>query len=401
MLKLHTLKAEHGDCLILEFCTSGGKSKFILIDGGPESVFDKFLEPFLKKLKKKIKSVPVFDLVVLSHSDNDHAGGLLKLVEKLQFMGFSRHPLMHIKEFWHNDLKNFNTLNKQSELNKQIELKLKKEPKNRSRSLSDENSESDFIKKSFDQFGDKLLQEFLAPNEVRGYKEGSNLAKKIEDELNIVINKRFGKHSMITTEISNPRVEIDNLRLEIIGPSKKYLQKLMVEWSKWVTKNADKLRQRTLRGVSMDYSPLNLSSIMFLVEADEKTILFTGDGRGRHIIEGLKKRKLLDKNDTIEVDVLKLPHHGSNRNVKKEFFDKVLAKNYIVSGNDRYDNPHADTLTMIAKAAKKQKRKVKIFVTYNNTCQIREFRKRCPKKDYTYEIKTVKRKENFFTIALS
>jgi hypothetical protein len=54
-----------------------------------------------------------------------------------------------------------------------------------------------------------------------------------------------------------------------------------------------------------DNSIPNLSSIMLLAKADGKTILFTGDVRGDHLIQGLNQTGLLDTEGKIHVDVLK------------------------------------------------------------------------------------------------
>jgi hypothetical protein len=43
-----------------------------------------------------------------------------------------------------------------------------------------------------------------------------------------------------------------------------------------------------------DSSIPNLSSIMFLAEAESKANLFTGDGRGDHLLDGLDDAGLLD-----------------------------------------------------------------------------------------------------------
>ena len=73
----------------------------------------------------------------------------------------------------------------------------------------------------------------------------------------------------------------------------------------------------------------NLSSIMFLVKLKTKekykTILFTGDGSGRQLLENLSEKGLLDSNENIHVDILKLPHHGSKENVFEEFFEQITA----------------------------------------------------------------------------
>jgi hypothetical protein len=51
--------------------------------------------------------------------------------------------------------------------------------------------------------------------------------------------------------------------------------------------------------------------------------------------------------DKIHVDLLKLPHHGSNRNVRQGFFQRVSADHYVISANGRDGNPESETLEWI------------------------------------------------------
>ncbi|HEV2801962.1 MAG TPA: hypothetical protein VGW12_15905 [Pyrinomonadaceae bacterium] len=52
----------------------------------------------------------------------------------------------------------------------------------------------------------------------------------------------------------------------------------------------------------------------------------------------------------MHVDLLKLPHHGSSRNVATDFFTRVTADHYVASGNGKRDNPEKATLQMIVDA---------------------------------------------------
>ena len=100
----------------------------------------------------------------------------------------------------------------------------------------------------------------------------------------------------------------------------------------------------------MDESVYNLSSIVVLAEAHGKRLLLTGDGRGDHTLQGLEKAGLLKKGGTVEVDVLKMPHHGSERNIDSDYFEKIRAKHYVISADGKFDNPDIGTLEMISKA---------------------------------------------------
>jgi beta-lactamase superfamily II metal-dependent hydrolase len=119
----------------------------------------------------------------------------------------------------------------------------------------------------------------------------------------------------------------------------------------------------------LDKSIPNLSSILLLVESKNKKILFTGDGLGGDVIEVFSRNGMLDKQGKFHVDILKLPHHGIDRNVSPQFFNTVIADYYVISANGRDDNPSADTLKWIVESGDKRKSSKKIVFT-NNTPNI-------------------------------
>ena len=105
---------------------------------------------------------------------------------------------------------------------------------------------------------------------------------------------------------------------------------------------------------------------MFLAEGKNRKILFTGDGSGDDIINVLTRNAMLDKQGKFHVDILKVPHHGSDRNVSRNFFKTVTADYYVISANGRDDNPSIDTLKWIIESGNKSKKSKKIVFT-NNT----------------------------------
>ena len=78
-------------------------------------------------------------------------------------------------------------------------------------------------------------------------------------------------------------------------------------------------------------------------------MLLTGDCLSEDILEGLEGASLL-KNGAIHIDVLKMPHHGSIRNVTGEFLQRVTADHYVVSADGRFDNPDVRTLEILSEA---------------------------------------------------
>ena len=84
-------------------------------------------------------------------------------------------------------------------------------------------------------------------------------------------------------------------------------------------------------------------------------MLLTGDALSDDILAGLKVNKLLDKNDHIHVDILKMPHHGSERDLTLDFCKQVTAAHYVISANGKFDNPDKATLDAFVDTTKKGK----------------------------------------------
>ena len=67
----------------------------------------------------------------------------------------------------------------------------------------------------------------------------------------------------------------------------------------------------------------------------------------------LETKKLL-KNGKMHVDLLKIPHHGSQHNSTKKFFQQVTADIYVVSGDHvKFPKPHKDTMKWLADDARR------------------------------------------------
>ena len=52
----------------------------------------------------------------------------------------------------------------------------------------------------------------------------------------------------------------------------------------------------------------------------------------------------------MHVDLLKVQHHGSNHSTTQDFFERVTADRYVISGNGKHDIPHADALGWLSAA---------------------------------------------------
>jgi beta-lactamase superfamily II metal-dependent hydrolase len=148
-----------------------------------------------------------------------------------------------------------------------------------------------------------------------------------------------------------------------------------------------------------DTSIPNLSSIVLLAKCDGKTLLLTGDARGDHILNGLDAAKL-SENGKLHVDVLKVQHHGSERNTTRKFFDAITADTYVLSANGRYGNPDYATLKWIVESAHEQRRRITLVIT-NDTNASKKLRKTLKPSTYGYDVVTLGSTEHNVTITLS
>jgi len=320
--------------------SDGGNPISILIDGGPSQTYEKNLKPTLDT----VLSSKNIDLVILSHIDNDHVLGLLDLFEAIKKEKESGgSEVLKVSGLWHNS---FNDLiDSNSYANKQI------------RNL--------FSSNQFFAFGnDNKIAEFPAIGALKGISEGRDLAK-LAQYLHIPINSLFGGDPIIVKEEEYKIIELGNIKFHILGPTQKSLDRLKKIWADWEKQHLK--GEVTIHDYqamqALDSSITNLSSIMFLMESEGKRILFSGDGLGDDIIESLSKRGLLDSQDRLHVDILKIPHHGSERNVSDHFFETVTADVYVISANGRDDNPSFLTLKWIIEDGQKNNRKFTIVAT--------------------------------------
>jgi hypothetical protein len=90
----------------------------------------------------------------------------------------------------------------------------------------------------------------------------------------------------------------------------------------------------------------SLSSIVLLVEIRARRLLLTGDARGDDIVAGFQAAGL-GAELPLTLDVLKVPHHGSDRNLTRNFLQAFPARNYVISAGGKHGNPDADDVRAI------------------------------------------------------
>jgi hypothetical protein len=364
---LRAVQAEFGDCLIVEF---GGphEPRFILVDGGPPDTFAKHLEAELQAIAAAGGRL---ELAVLSHVDNDHVVGLVDLFGQLRVQLANGQPeTIEVGGLWHNSFAQ--TIDSAADLKPRIRALVA--------AASDPQA---------------MGQTGIA---VEGIAEGDKLRMDAQ-ALHLPINRGFANGLVCVDDAPTP-VGMDNLTIRVVGPTRANLKELEDKWRDWLDAHEHSVEHDPLVAAMADRSVPNLSSIMLLLEADGKRMLLTGDGRGDHLLEGLAESGLVGADGSVHVDVLKVAHHGSDRNATRKFFGTVTADTYVVSANGKDGNPDLATLIWIVEAARKQDRRIELQLT-NRTPSSEKLLQEYPPDQYGYSLITMPPDQNSLVVELS
>lgn len=344
---LDVVRARKGDCLMIHY-GSPDDPRLVMIDGGPSGVYRRHLEPRIEAIRQARgladagRPLPV-DLMMLSHVDDDHAKGLLDLTRELIDAEMShRPPPVRVLGLWHNS---FDDLigNRPDEL--LAGMRGQFGPASTGGELPDE--------------ADLDMDEDLGHKEVHAalrvlasIQQGAQL-RRDADRLGIEINSEFGGELIIAAEDLDPLPMGGGLTFTVVGPMKAEVEALHDKHEKWLKdlKKKGKSPEEVLSAY-VDPSVANLSSLVLLAEAGDKTVLLTGDARGDKILAGLELIGLLAAGEDrpLHVDVLKVPHHGSAHNLEVDFFRRVTAGHYVFSGDGKHGNPEREALEMLLEA---------------------------------------------------
>lgn len=346
-MKIYLNDAGNGDSIIL-----ATENTTIMIDGGTAASYNIW--------KKNVSEINKIDALFVTHIDNDHVNGLIRMFEE------KAHPV--INEIFYNGIEQVtNSEFCQDDSN---------------------NEESSILDSMISNFSDDVEGESNI-----GFSEGTSLSFLLR-ELSYNVNERFdGK--VITNTLKPNVFSIGDVTIEIIGPSNGNISSIKNNWLEVLSeygvkrklinkkcsvafeKYIDSLRgdldvediceasEESIENLSNkpfidDNSLNNMSSISFIAECNKKKILLLGDSDARTILEWMDCKGY----ETINVDAVKLPHHGSKHNYNKELLERVLCNKYLISTNGRkHSHPDLETLARIVRYSKKQP--VNIFINHS------------------------------------
>jgi beta-lactamase superfamily II metal-dependent hydrolase len=294
VFSLEALQAFQGDSLLLY-----AGDKLCLIDGGPGQTWAQSLHPRLEQLRaaRAPGGGPLrIDLAMVSHIDDDHIHGLTDLGGAMVELSEDHQPQPYeLGGLWHN---------------------------------------------AFDDVLGNREQELADAGAPVVASVGQG--RLLRDQ---AVRLGWPRNEPFDGLVVAPRdVPFGDATLTVVAPAAPALADLDAKWEEVVGRQA----ARTHVTEYADRSVFNLSSIVVLVEAGGKSMLLCGDARGDHVLSGLETAGKLPAGGTLTLDVLKLPHHGSIRNVEADFFKRLPARHYFISANGRDGNPESATLEALA-----------------------------------------------------
>jgi hypothetical protein len=373
MFELHVVQAMYGDSLLLVY-GEPGQPHYMLIDGGPATVYANHLQPVLARIAA---SGGHLDRVVLTHTDDDHVTGLVDFFAEQRSRQIQNQPfLMPVDGMWMNSCA-FDAAVAPNMANIVIPLP------------PSANLESVPAYPSL-------------PLPAFGVAEGMDLRELIA-QLAISVNSGF-PNDLVSLETVPDLIALGGLKVTMVGPTKSNLDRMGRDWRAWLQKHAAPegaaAAPDLTKAIAPDQSIPNRSSIMFVAEYDARTVLLTGDGRGSDLVRGLTRRGLMAKDGVFHVNVLKVPHHGSARNVSRRFFSQVTADIYVFSADGTNGNPDLPTLGWLVTALREQGRHATLVFT-SSTFTVTKLCSEFSPRLYGYTVEVLDPGADFYPIRLS
>ncbi len=313
-MKFKFLQANNGDAILIHFI-DGSVNRNILIDGGTGSTYSKKIKNRLtpQDLSIELKAIKdrgeFIDLLILTHVDDDHIGGILK------WFSNDKNALDLIKKVWFNSgrtIKNMFEDDKTQEYDNSIEF-------------SDSTSLNTSIR------------------------QGVKFEDKIKSKPNIWDEK------VIEAE---QKLNLYGIDFKILSPDRERLNALLGKWEVERPESLDTSASlndydRTLLQLiendvfEEDTSKHNGSSISFVLSYNDKNYLFLADSFPSVVVSSLKKLGYSEQSP-LECEFVKVSHHGSKANNNYELLKLISSKKFIVSTNGaKHSHPNKQFLARL------------------------------------------------------
>lgn len=314
-IAIRILQADHGDAIAIRVTSPTGDVPYnILIDGGPSSCFELDngygseagpLQLWLNSIFEQNQEV---DLVVLTHVDDDHIGGLLRAYET------ERYKEILNNEVWFNS--------------------------------------GNLIAKG-------LCEPPPADSEITlGFSSGRYTSIGQGVTFDQRLNAWHNSERRLVEAGQEIRFKYGTIK--ILSPSKENLRNLLKRWEREMPSSLTSTSNDYNKSFSEleeddifreDASIPNGSSIAFLLECGESKALFLGDAFPSTICNSLALLGYTEENP-LKVGLCKVAHHGSKANINETLLSLVHADHYVISTDgSRYGLPNKQALARIRRCS--------------------------------------------------
>lgn len=320
MLKLELLPAGPGDCIWLEY-GQPGDMHIILIDGGVNATYERLAKRIALAAAERGAAGLHLDLVVVTHIDNDHIEGILRLFKEPL-------PSVTVGDVWFNG--NLQLANLPEPLPEEVRP---------------------------DLLGAGLG---LPRPDLLGLKECDQLSQVLIDR-----GEKWNA-AFASTPVMRPQQgellawECAGLKLTVLGPPIARLRKLASEWKKFKDQDPEDQRPdllgkkdawppKWLSLPSSDTTIRNGTSIVLLAEYGDQRLLLAGDAFAGDILEGLQQFQAARglSGQALPLNIFKLPHHGSARNISPELLESVACQHFLISTDGSGNSKHPDQQALL------------------------------------------------------
>lgn len=324
MVKVYALPADEGDFLWISY----GKNEHyahILVDGGTKDSGDDYAE-IIERIDRRGEKI---EALVLTHVDYDHIQGAINGICRISSTILKR----VVKRIF------FNTC----------------------RGIRRELSKNE---KHAENYAEDQIYTNLCSSQY-GIGDGITFLKLLSEKgLRDCLNDYI---------VYGQQIVLEKAVVNFISPGEKELIEFADKWEEYKVRtenlqyagNMDMVKQNLedlmKEKLLSDSSINNASSIAFIFVYENVKLVFLGDAKPAVCLKGLKKFKYPGE---IEVDLMKLSHHGSRSNTSDSLLKIVKTQNYLLSTNGH--NKKVPSKVMIAHLLKNAKEKnVNLYCNYD------------------------------------
>lgn len=341
---IRTFQSGCGDCifLILEDAISG-ESFHIMIDCG---LFTPEIKTFVvQKLELRI------DLLIVTHYDDDHIAGIIKMLLELEKLKIGKILFNCFQDYDENTIVEIPSEDKDL-LDKYVtNIHLSPNPNNTKISAPQAALLSLLLKsndKWFKAWNKKILIEGDSINVGNDTKWGRFLVLSPASEAWDNLKDYFVKEYVKCVHSRPPQGAFKNQdayweMLLRIAASKPQIKKMIPISSSMISKSFLQKKAAANPNEIGITSP-NKASLALVWECNGKRILLGGDAIASQLYEAIKKH--YDGNHIL-FEAIKIPHHGSKNNMSNELSLLVDTEHYFLTGGKKDEGPNYETLAKI------------------------------------------------------